>query len=51
MKYEVTKVTYNMYSCDTCCVSREMMGLDDVDSAKWQKSKALGQMSFWEFLS
>ena len=20
---DVTKVTYNMYSCDTCCMSRE----------------------------
>ena len=39
---DVTKVTYNMYSCDTCCMSREMMGSDDLDSAKWQKSKAWG---------
>ena len=25
MIIDVTKVTYNMYSCDTCCMSREMM--------------------------
>ena len=42
MKYEVKKVAYNMYLCDTCCMSREMMGSDGLDSAKWQKSKALG---------
>ena len=36
---DVTKVTYNMYSCDTCCMSRQMMEMDDLDSAKCQKSK------------
>ena len=36
---EVTKVTYNMYSCDTCFMSREMMEMDGRDSAKCQKSK------------
>ena len=36
MTYDVTKVTYNMYSCDTCCMSREMIEMDDLDSAKWQ---------------
>ena len=39
MTCDVTKVTYNMYSCDTCCMSREMMKMDGLDSAKWQKSK------------
>ena len=38
-KSEVTKITYNMYSCDTCCTSREMMEMNDRDSAKCQKSK------------
>ena len=38
-KCDVTKVTYNMYSCDTCCMSREMMEMDDQDCAKCQKSK------------
>ena len=36
---EVTKVTYNMYSCDTCFMSREMMEMDDRDSSKCRKSK------------
>ena len=36
---DVTKVTYNMYSCDTCCMSRDRMEMDDLDSAKCQKSK------------
>ena len=38
-KSEVTKITYNMYSCDTCCTSREMMEMDGRDSAICQKSK------------
>ena len=25
---DVKKVTYNMYSCDTCYMSREMMEMD-----------------------
>ena len=37
--FDVTKFTYNMYSCDTCCMSREMMETDGRDSAKCQKSK------------
>ena len=36
---DVTKVTYNMYSCDTCYKTREMMEMDGRDSAKCQKSK------------
>ena len=39
MTCEVTKVTYNMYSCCLCCMSREMMEIDGLDSAKWQKSR------------
>ena len=35
----MTKVTYYMYSCDTCCKIREMMGMNDLDSAKCQKSR------------
>ena len=34
----MTKVTYYMYPCDTCCMIREMMGMDDLDCAKCQKS-------------
>ena len=36
---DVTKVTYNMYSCDTCYMSREMMEMEGLDNAKWQKSR------------
>ena len=39
MTYDVTKVTYYIYSCDTCCKSREMMEMDRLDNAKCQKSK------------
>ena len=39
MKCDVTKVTYNKYSCDTCCMSRERMEMDGRDSAKCRKSK------------
>ena len=27
-KFDVTKVTYNIYSYDKCCMSREMMEMD-----------------------
>ena len=36
---EMKKVTYNMYSYDTSCMSREMMEMNGRDSAKCQKSK------------
>ena len=32
----MTKVTYYMYSCDTCCKIREMIGMNDRDCAKCQ---------------
>ena len=35
----MTKVTYNMYSCDTCHKIREMMEMDGLDGAKCQKSR------------
>ena len=35
----MTKVTYYMYSCDTCSKVREMMETDGLDSAKCQKSR------------
>ena len=37
--FDVTKVTYNKYSCDTCCMSRVMIEMDSRDSVKCQKSK------------
>ena len=39
MTCDVTKVTYNMYSCDTCFMSREIMEMDGRECAKCQKSK------------
>ena len=36
MTYDVTKVTYNMYSCYKSFMSREMMETDGRDSAKCQ---------------
>ena len=39
MTCDVTKVTYNMYSCDTSYMSREMVEMDDRDNAKCRKSK------------
>ena len=41
MTCNVTKVTYNMYSCDTSYMSREMMEMDGRDSAKCRKSKLM----------
>ena len=38
----MTKVTYYMYSCDTCCMSRDMMEMDGRDSAKCQNSEKMG---------
>ena len=33
------KVTYNMYSCDICCMSREIIKTDGRNGAKCRKSK------------
>ena len=35
----MTKVTYYMYYCDTCCKIREKMEMDGLCSAKCQKSR------------
>ena len=29
--FDVTKVTYYMYSCDTCCKVRDMMEMDGLN--------------------
>ena len=47
MTCDVTKVTYNMYTCYTCCMSKEMMEIDCRDSAKCRKSKTWGHN--WHF--
>ena len=46
---DVTKVTYNMYSCYTCCMGREMTERDGRDSAKCQKSKIRDMDDILEF--
>ena len=38
----MTKVTYYMYSYDTCCKIKEMMETDGLDSAKCQNSGKMG---------
>ena len=50
MKSDVTKVTYNMYTCYTCCMSREMMEMDGRDSAKWQKSRIRDKIGIIEIV-
>ena len=47
-KSDVTKVTNNMYSCDTCCMSRDMVEMDGRDSAKCRKSKLRDMISIFE---
>ena len=47
---DVTKVTYYMYSCDICCMSRERMEIDGLDSAKCQKSRKMTQVELMELL-
>ena len=37
--FDVTKVTYNTYSCAISGMSRKMMEMDGRDSAKCRKSK------------
>ena len=43
------KVTYNMYSCDTCCMSIEVIEMKGRDSAKCQKSKSEDTIGIIEF--
>ena len=38
------KVIYYMYSCDTCYKIREMMKMDGLDCAKYQKSRRMDMM-------
>ena len=51
MKFDVTKVTYNIYSCDTCCMSREMMEMDGRDSAMCQNPREGIWMTFLELFN
>ena len=45
MIFDATKVTYNTYSCAISGMSREMMVMDDRDSAEcqnWEKRDKIG---------
>ena len=46
----MTRVTYYMYSCDTCCMSRERMEMDGRDNAKCQKIKKRDISGIFELL-
>ena len=46
----MTKVTYYMFSYDTCSKIREMMEMDGLDSAKCQKSRKGDMMRIFELL-
>ena len=47
----MTKVTYNMYSCDISCMSREMMGTDGRDWATCQNPNKGDMDVILEFLN
>ena len=50
MTCDVKKVTYNMYSCDTCCMNREMMEMDGLNIVKCQKSRRRDALGIkWKF--
>ena len=50
MKSDVIKVTYNMYSCDTCCISRESMETDGRDCATCQNPEK-GHARYYEIVN
>ena len=43
----MTKVTYYMYSCDTCCNIREMMEMDDLDCPSVKNPKLRDMMGIF----
>ena len=47
----MTNVTYNMYSCDTCCKIREMMEMNCLDSAKCQKSRRRDTLGIYKIVN
>ena len=48
---DVTKVTYCMYSYDTCYKIREMMEMDSLDSAKCQKSRRRDTLGIYKIVN
>ena len=51
MTFDVTKVTYNMYSCAISCMGREMIETDGRDSAKCQNWGKKGHRCHLEILN
>ena len=51
MKCDVTKVTYNMYTCYTCCISREMIEMDGRDRAMCQIVTKRDKIDILEFIN
>ena len=49
MIFDVTKVTYNTYSCAISGISREMMKMDGRDSVECQNWEKNGQNGHFEF--
>ena len=49
MNFDVTKVTYNTYSCALSGMSREMMKMDGRDSAEYQIWEKRDIMDILEF--
>ena len=51
MKFDVTKVTYNIYTCDTCCMNREMIEIDGRESVMCQNPREWTWMAFLELFN
>ena len=48
--FDVTKITYNMYSCALSGMSREMMKMDGQDSVECQNWEMKDKMVILEFV-
>ena len=51
MTWDVTKVTYNMYSSDTCCMSREKIEMNDLDYAMCHKSRRNDTLGIYKIVN
>ena len=47
----MTKVTYNMYLCDTCCMSREKIEMNDLDYAMCHKSRRKDTLGIYKIVN
>ena len=46
MKFDVTKVTYDMYSYETCYMNKKMMEMDGRDRATCQNPRVGTRLAF-----